>query len=358
MITLDFVIVCCLSRLKDFNITAVFLYVVASRSALSLSPVVFPFYWTITMQLLPGMGLITYFLFPVFIESIIVSFSGIYNLLVAKHNKYSIIIQSIFIILICISVTKFTRGNITQNEGIKNLNCGIIQLAFSNEDFTLASKYFKLSEKITASYLQAIRKNTTAQLIILPESAFPIGQDVGGPLVQEIRNIATEQKQYVLASLKIEENNDKYNSILLINPRGEITGIYKKRNIVPFVENYEYTKGNNLNTFEIEDYTIALLVCFDSVFIRNYFRDKKVDLYVVTSNDIFSEHTVLSILHEAYGLLNARTLGIPLIQATQNGPSFYVDYEGKLIILANANERIEAIRFTVKKMQRSEENVF
>ncbi|MDR1248292.1 MAG: hypothetical protein LBK63_03220 [Treponema sp.] len=134
---------------------------------------------------------------------------------------------------------------------------------------------------------------------------------------------------------------------------GEIVGMYKKRNIVPFVENYEYTKGKDLNTFEVENYTVAPLICYDSMFIRNYFRDKKADLYVVASNDIFSEHTILSLLHEAYGLLNSRTLGIPLIQATQNGPSFYVDYEGKLNELANTNERREVITVTVKTNKKS-----
>jgi apolipoprotein N-acyltransferase len=101
-------------------------------------------------------------------------------------------------------------------------------------------------------------------------------------------------------------------------------------------------------------YTIYCLplICFDSVFIRHYFRNDKTDLYVVTSNDIFSEHTILSMLHEAYGLLNAGTLGTPLIQAAQNGPSFYVDYAGKLNILANVYERNGAISFAVKDFMR------
>jgi apolipoprotein N-acyltransferase len=289
----------------------------------------------------------------VFIEGIIVSFSNIYNLLIVKRNKISIIIQSIFLIFIGIVATKFTRDTIAQKEKIENLNCGTIQLAFSNKDFALASEYYNFSETIALSYLQSIKRNKDAQLIIIPESAFPIQQGVDGNIVQEIRNTALEQKQYILASLKIEENNDKYNSILLINPNGEIAGMYKKRNIVPFVENYEYTKGKELNTFEIENYTVAPLICYDSIFIRNYFRDKKAGLYVVTSNDIFSEHTILSLLHEAYGLLNSRTLGIPLIQATQNGPSFYVDYGGKLNQLANTNERREVITFTVKTNEKN-----
>jgi apolipoprotein N-acyltransferase len=348
MITLDFVMLYYLSRLKEFNIIAIFLYVVLSRAALSLSVFVFPFYWTITMQLLPGMDLTAYFILPVFLEGIVVSSANIYNLVITKHSKASVAIQSVFIILVCIVATKGVRENIDQEERIKSLNCGIIQLAFSNKDFTLASKYYKLSEKITLSYLQNIKKNKTAQLIILPESAFPIQQDVDGNIVQKIRGMASEQNQYILASLKIEENSIKFNAIHFVTPKGEIAGIYKKRNVVPFVENYEYAKGKELNTFAIEGYTVAPLICFDSVFIRNYFRDKKPDLYVVTSNDIFSEHTILSLLHEAYGVLNARTLGIPLIQATQNGPSFYVDYAGKLNMLANLYERSEVITFTVK----------
>jgi apolipoprotein N-acyltransferase len=349
LITLDYAIIYRLNDFKDFNVIAIFLYIVLSRTALSLSTFIFPFYWTLTMQLLPGIGLITYFLLPIFMESLIVSFSNIPNLLITRHNKFSIIIQLVLIILTCIIATRFIRDNITQKENLKDLNCGVIQLAFSNKDFTLASNYFKLSEKIALSYLQSMKRNKTAKLIILPESAFPIQQGVEGKIVEEIKDMASKQNKYILASMKIEENKNKFNSMLLINPNGEIAGIYKKRNIVPVVENYEYTKGVELNTFEVENYTIAPLICYDSVFIRNYFRAKKADLYVVTSNDVFSEHTILSMLHEAYSALNSRTLGIPLIQATQNGPSFYVDYKGKLILLAKANERRDVMTFTVKR---------
>jgi hypothetical protein len=42
-----------------------------------------------------------------------------------------------------------------------------------------------------------------------------------GNIVQEIRGIASEQNQYILASLKIEENNEKFNAILFVNPNWE-----------------------------------------------------------------------------------------------------------------------------------------
>jgi apolipoprotein N-acyltransferase len=65
------------------------------------------------------------------------------------------------------------------------------------------------------------------------------------------------------------------------------------------------------NTFTVDGHTIAPVICYESLFIRNYFRDARPELYIVISNDIFSDKTILSYLHIAYGVINARTLGTP-----------------------------------------------
>jgi apolipoprotein N-acyltransferase len=90
----------------------------------------------------------------------------------------------------------------------------------------------------------------------------------------------------------------------------------------------------------VDGHSIAPVICYESLFIRNYFRDQKPELYMVISNDIFAEQTVLSRLHQAYGVINARTLGIPLLQAMQNGPSCYVDSQGTLMNLTMPYEQV------------------
>jgi apolipoprotein N-acyltransferase len=61
-------------------------------------------------------------------------------------------------------------------------------------------------------------------------------------------------------------------------------------------------------------------------------------VYIVTSNDVFAEGTIVSKLHQAYSVINARTMGIALLHITQNGPSCYVDSKGKLTTLTHPYE--------------------
>jgi hypothetical protein len=70
--------------------------------------------------------------------------------------------------------------------------------------------------------------------------------------------------------------------------------------------------------------------------------------YIVISNDIFADKTVLSYLHIAYGVLNARTLGTPLLQAMQNGPSVYLDSRGRLTFLTKPYEQVIGLRVAIQ----------
>jgi apolipoprotein N-acyltransferase len=106
-----------------------------------------------------------------------------------------------------------------------------------------------------------------------------------------------------------------------------------------FVESKKFKSGNTKATFKVDRYTIAPLICFDGVFLTNYIRDIRPDVYIVTSNDVFGEGTILSRLHQAYSVLNARTMGIPVLHVTQNGPSCYVDSKGKLTNLTSPYEK-------------------
>jgi apolipoprotein N-acyltransferase len=151
-----------------------------------------------------------------------------------------------------------------------------------------------------------------------------------------------------MTGMIIEEGGNIYNSSVLINPRGILESVYRKRNTMPFVETSKFTKGTLSNTFLADGYTIAPIICFDSVFIRNYFRDRKPDLCIVTSNDTFAETTILSRLHQAYGVINARSMGLPLLQVMQNGPSFYVDSRGRLKNLAGPYEQAIGIPVEIK----------
>jgi apolipoprotein N-acyltransferase len=151
-----------------------------------------------------------------------------------------------------------------------------------------------------------------------------------------------------MTGILLAEGEKVYNASALINPDGILENVYQKRNTVLFVETSTFTRGIRANTFSVDGHTIAPVICYESVFIRDYLRDNKPELYIVIGNDIFSDKIVLSILHIAYGVINARTLGTPLLQVMQNGPSIYLDSQGKLVFLTKPYEKKIGLRVKIK----------
>jgi prepilin-type processing-associated H-X9-DG protein len=145
-----------------------------------------------------------------------------------------------------------------------------------------------------------------------------------------------------------EERGAVYNASALIDPQGRLQSIYRKRNLVLFEETAAVTPGTTANTFMVDGHVIAPAICYESLFLRSYFRDKRPELYIVISDDTFSDKTILSYLHIAYGVINARTLGAPLLQATQNGPSVYLDSRGRLKFLTKPYEQAVGLRVMIQ----------
>jgi apolipoprotein N-acyltransferase len=346
LLSLDFIVVYQLTKINRGSLFLIFLYCVVSRIAISLIPSIFPFYWTLTMQLLPIMNGISRFLLPVFFEGIIVVLAAMVYLFLNKRLKWYSYLQPAVIILCGVLLSLMIKANVLPQTQHPKLECSIIQGGFSSSDYTLIERYPVLAEKIANGYVKFIEDIGNRQFIILPESAFPIQQGTDGQFLQAIEEIAASRQEYILTSILLNDDKETYNALALINPQGQLQDVYKKRNVVLFVETDYFAKGKTLQTFSVYNSTVAPMICFDSVYIRNYFRDKTPDIYIVASNDVFAEKTILSRLHQGYSVINARTMGIPLIQVIQNGPSFYVDSQGELITLAKPYEK--AVGVTVE----------
>jgi apolipoprotein N-acyltransferase len=254
----------------------------------------------------------------------------------------------LFLIFLGLYITQqvqFYFFNPIQN---RKFDCLVVQGGFNSKDYYLKDKYRHFAFVIADKYINMIKKNDeTVKLIILPESSIPIAQNSQDFILREISECAAGQNTNILTSIHLEEEQQLYNALIYVNSKGQIEDIYKKRNIVLMVETSQYAVGKTLPLFEMDNFKIAPLICFDSVFISNYFRKSRPDLYIVTSNDVFSEGTVLSSYHQAYSVINTRNMGIPLIQSVQNGPSFYVDGRGLLKNVTFPYQKEHAVKIAV-----------
>jgi apolipoprotein N-acyltransferase len=292
------------------------------------------------MQLLPFMNITSRFLVPVFFEGICIVIAVVVYFFYTKKIQKYMYFQVVLIIVISIVFSFIIKTNFVPKKQQTSLECTIIQGGYSSQDYTLIETYPVLTEKLANRYLMHLEEVKNAKFIILPESAFPVKQKQDSSILQSIKGIACSRNEYILTSILLEEGMEVYNAAALINPQGQLQDVYKKRNVVLFVETSDFAKGKALPIFEIGNTKIAPMICFDVVFIRNYFRVKIPDVYIVTSNDIFAERTVLAQLHQSYAVINSRTMGIPLLQVMQNGPSFYVNSKGALTNLTKPYEKV------------------
>jgi apolipoprotein N-acyltransferase len=323
-----------------YGLLLVFGYITLSRFILSMSTSIFPFYWTLTMHLLPFMGAASRFILPLFWEALCVSFSVMVYFFHSHKPARLIILQAAALVFIATSLSGIAKAAMGPPVLKSGLECTIVQGGYSRHDYVLVENHPILGKKIAQKYLDHIEEAGDARFLVLPESAFPLLQIEESEILQNIRDAARLRDQYIMTGFLLEEDGKAYNASLLIDPEGRLQNVYRKRNTVLFVETGRFTQGVLANTFTVDGHIIAPIICYESLFIRDYFRDRKPELYIVISNDIFAEKTILSTLHQAYGVINARTLGIPLLQVMQNGPSFYVDTQGYLTNLTMPYEKV------------------
>jgi apolipoprotein N-acyltransferase len=335
----DIIIIKYLLNLK-YGISMIFLYIPSTRIILMYNTLFFPFYWTLTIQLLPIMNVVSKYIIPILFEVIfIVLCVNIYFSIKKKYNKIYLF-QTLILLLLSIFITNCYNRYLKPKQNNNKINCTFIQGGYSSADYTVIENYPILANKIADNYLSLLYDIDKENIIILPESSIPINVNYSDEIITSIGNIAYIKKAYIIVNLRLNDKNNNYNSVVVFNPVGNIQDIYIKRNLVPFLEDVVYTKGNDLNNFNIDNNIFAPMICFDSVYFINYIRSYLPNYYIVLSNDVFAEGTILSKFHQAYAVINSRTIGIPLLQIIQNGPSFYINSKGKLFNLTKPYENV------------------
>lgn len=132
-------------------------------------------------------------------------------------------------------------------------------------------------------------------VLILPEMTLTgftmksndFAEDLYGESFKFFAKIALENKVHVIAGLIERESGLYYNTLVHINPYGELLTNYRK--IHPFSysgENKFYARGNKTVVTEINGWKVGLAVCYDLRFpelFRQYGKEK-VELIIIIAN--------------------------------------------------------------------------
>ena len=297
------------------------------------------------------MGAVSQRVLPLFWEALCIIFSvfGKIRYFPRTRTRSNYMFMQITVIAyIVMLLSGIFRAGLGRPPFKPGLECAIIQGGYSRQDYVLIERYPALGVKMVQKYLGHITEAGSARFLVLPESAFPVHQTEDSEMLQEMKDIARLRNAYIMTGLMLQEGDLVYNAAVLINPEGRLQSVYRKRNTVLFIETSLVARGIMANTFSVDGHSIAPVICYESLFIRNYLRDSKPELYIVISNDIFADRTVVSNLHIAYGVINARTLGTSLLQVMQNGPSVYLDSQGRLTYLTRSYEQAIGLPVEIK----------
>jgi len=107
-----------------------------------------------------------------------------------------------------------------------------------------------------------------ASIGVTYERAEEVAQPVPGPITDMAAEVARRYSTYVICPLLEARNGRVYNSAVLIDRRGHITGIYEK--IHPVTSSSDYTvlehgvtPGSEAKVFETDFGRLGILICFD-----------------------------------------------------------------------------------------------
>jgi apolipoprotein N-acyltransferase len=194
-------------------------------------------------------------------------------------------------------------------------------------------------------------------LIVWPETAIPSNFLAYPQMMQPILDIAGSLNSWMLVGGALKQNEDSYNSAVLMDLEGKVAGIYQKRILVPFSEylpagrfwawlaerlqihHFEFKAGGKpeimrilLNGGDSISSNFGVLICNEDTigkFFRQYV-DAGASFIVVMLNDGWFFQKTALMMHGQNAVLHAVEYGIPVLRAANTGWSCLIDPRGRI----------------------------
>lgn len=279
---------------------------------------------------------------------IVICGSYIGQALISKNKKFY------FFIALLIYTTNLLIGTVLYflPDKVENsFNASIIQGNISTEEKWNDSGYSSVTYYLKK--LEEIATTTQTEIIVLPESCFPIYMDDNHYVINEIKKIAKKNNVSIAFGCIYKGENGVNNSLYMIDGEGNKVGIYSKRHLVPFGEflpyenilekiefiknlnlgGFSYVQGDSSNILEINNVNFGSLVCFDSIFPelgRDSVKDGAEIINVIT-NDSWYKDTKGVYQHAAFSQLCAIQNNRYIIRSANTGISMFIDSKGNII---------------------------
>ncbi len=159
--------------------------------------------------------------------------------------------------------------------------------------------------------------------------------------------LAKKYEMYVCVGLAEKEGDHLYDSVILINDKGEILLKHRKMNILSHLMDPPYTPGNKIQAVDTDIGTIGLLICADT-FVGEYLEQMKElqpDLVLVPygwaeQEEAWPQHaqSLHNTVSSAAKVIGAPVMGTDLVGEITHGPWRGYVYGGQSVAVDNKGE--------------------
>jgi len=232
--------------------------------------------------------------------------------------------------------------------GVVQANVGIVEKGRA----ALAPKHLKMHHDVSRQLEQQ-----GAELLIWPESSYPYAFErsmkTDWPAGHPWRVMQGLTKPLIFGTITYTRNRGRrdypYNTALMMEPDGKITGRFDKNYLlifgeyIPFYEHIpwfkrvfpeasNFARGTESTVFPFRDWKIGPMICYEDI-IPSFGRKLAVfepNLLVNITNDAWFGRTSEPWEHMALSVFRAVELRVDLVRAVNTGISVFIDANGRV----------------------------
>ncbi|MGM0983573.1 MAG: apolipoprotein N-acyltransferase [Pseudomonadota bacterium] len=198
------------------------------------------------------------------------------------------------------------------------------------------------------TYLSMTRElEENVDLVIWPEAALPMFEDQAAPMLARAKSSLPTSTDLLTGILQRDDSGLYYNSVI---GRGDVEGEYRKTHLVPFGEYLPLesllrgviaffdlpaptmTPGpSDQSAMRVGELTLGVAICYEIIYadlVASRARDAGVLLTV--SNDTWFGASIGPLQHLQMARLRALENGRPVVRATSNGVTAFIDPQGSV----------------------------
>jgi apolipoprotein N-acyltransferase len=194
-------------------------------------------------------------------------------------------------------------------------------------------------------------EQSTAKLIVLPETAMPVlSSNMPPEMIERLKQHAIGNKGDILVGMVERENGEYFNSVLSFGSAE--TAVYRKSHLVPFGEfipfkqvfGWIYRDWLNMplsdlsrgsihqQPMQVAGEKVAVNICYEDVFGEEIIRQlPTATLLVNVSNDAWYGNSYAADQHMQFSQARALETGRMMLRATNTGATAIIDAKGHIL---------------------------